>query len=102
MFYTALRAYEAGGLQALLPARPGPRRAHKLGVEVVEALHAARKEGPALDSRELVELVRERFGLLGAPAQHRARSGAAKKTIVNGARRWRISDASHQRCANGL
>ena len=62
-FYMALHAYEAGGLPALLPARRGPRRAHKLGTEVVEALRAARDRRPAPSSRELVELVRKRFGL---------------------------------------
>ena len=62
-FYTAQRAYETGGLPALVPARPGPRRAHKLGAEVVEALRAAREQRPSPSSRELVELVRKRFGL---------------------------------------
>ena len=62
-FYTAQRAYETGGLPALVPARPGPRRAHKLDPEVVDALRAARDQRPSPSSRELVELVRERFGL---------------------------------------
>ena len=62
-FYSAQRAYETGGLPALVPARPGPRRAHKLGQEVVEALRAAWEQRPPPSSRELVELVRERFGL---------------------------------------
>ena len=62
-FYSAQRAYEAGGLPALVPARPGPRRAHKLGAEVVQALRAASERRPPPGSRELVELVRERFGL---------------------------------------
>ena len=62
-FYTAQRAYETGGLPALVPARPGPRRAHKLDTEVVDALRAARDQRPSPSSRELVELVRERFGL---------------------------------------
>ena len=62
-FYSAQRAYQTGGLPALVPARPGPRRAHKLGQEVVEALRAAWEQRPPPSSRELVELVRERFGL---------------------------------------
>ena len=40
-WYQAQRAYEAGGLPALLPHRPGPRRPHKLSDEVVEALRVA-------------------------------------------------------------
>ncbi len=62
-FYLAQRAYEAGGLAALLPERPGPRRAHKFDAEVVEALRAARAQHPPPSAHELVELVRERFGV---------------------------------------
>ena len=62
-WYQAARAYEAGGLPALLPLRPGPRRAHKLNEEVVQALQTARSEQPELSIPELVELVRARFGI---------------------------------------
>ena len=62
-WYQARRAYEAGGLPGLLPDRPGPRRAHKLSEEVVEALCRAKSEQPELTAAELVELVRERFGI---------------------------------------
>lgn len=62
-FYSARRAYDTGGLPALVPARPGPRRAHKLGQEVVEALRAAWQQRPPPSSKQLVELVRQRFGL---------------------------------------
>ncbi len=62
-WYQAQRAYEAGGLPGLLPDRPGPRRPHKLSDEVVEALQAAKSERPELTAAELVELVRERFGI---------------------------------------
>ena len=62
-WYQAQRAYDAGGLPALLPHRPGPRRAHKLTEEVLDTLRAAKAEHPALTARELVELVRERFGI---------------------------------------
>lgn len=62
-FYAAQRAFASGGLPALVPARPGPRRAHKLDADVVEALRLARAQRPAPSSRELVELVRERFGM---------------------------------------
>ena len=62
-FYAAQRAYESGGLPALVPSRPGPRRAHKLDAEVVETLRAARQQRPAPSARELGELVREQFGI---------------------------------------
>ena len=47
----------------LLPARPGPRRPHKLSDEVVETLSAAKSEQPELTADDLVELVRTRFGI---------------------------------------
>ena len=62
-WYQARRAWEAGGLPGLLPDRPGPRRPHKLGEEAVEALRAAKSEQPELSAADLVELVRERFGI---------------------------------------
>ncbi len=62
-WYQAQRAYEAGGLPALLPHRPGPRQPHKLSDAVVEALRTAKSEQPTLSVRDLVELVRERFGM---------------------------------------
>lgn len=62
-WYQAQRAYDAGGLPGLLPDRPGPRRPHKLSEEVVEALRAARSEQPEPSAAQLVELVRERFGI---------------------------------------
>ena len=62
-WYQAQRAYLSGGLPALIPLRPGPRRSHKLSSEVVEALHKARSEQPDLRIHDLVELVRERFGI---------------------------------------
>ena len=62
-FYKARRAWEEGGLPALLPQRPGPHGPHKLTAEVVAALRAARTENPALNAQELTGLVRERFGL---------------------------------------
>ena len=62
-WYQAHRAFEAGGLPGLLPERPGPRRPHKLTGEVVEALEAAKIERPETSAAELVELVRERFGI---------------------------------------
>jgi len=62
-YYQAQAAYEEGGLPALLPKKPGPRRAHKLSDEVVAALNEALAEQPELDAQDLVKLVEERFGI---------------------------------------
>ena len=62
-FYEARAAVSQAGLPGLLPQRRGPRRAHKLSTEVVAALEDARARDPALTTPQLVELVRERFGL---------------------------------------
>ena len=62
-YYQAQAAYEEGGLPALLPKKPGPRRAHKLSEEVVTALREALADQPELGPRELVELAEERFGI---------------------------------------
>jgi len=61
--YQALSAFEQGGLAALRPQRPGPRRAHKLSEEVVDFLESVLADTPQLRVGELAVAVRERFGL---------------------------------------
>lgn len=62
-FYAAQAALEDGGLAALVPARPGPKRAHKLTGEVVAFARQRIAADPKLSSRALVELIAERFGI---------------------------------------
>ncbi len=62
-FYTALVAYRAAGLPGLLPARPGPRAAHKLTPEVLTFLLEQQAQQPSLRTADLVELLQARFGL---------------------------------------
>jgi transposase len=62
-FYQAQAAYDAGGLPALLPKKPGPRRAHKLSEEIVEALREMRDQASDTNTSVLAEQVRERFGV---------------------------------------
>jgi len=62
-FYDAAAALDAGGLPALVPARPGPRRAHKLTEEVVVFLQAALEDDPSLRSADLAASVERRFGV---------------------------------------
>ena len=52
------------GWPALVPARPGPRRAHKLTEEVVDVRPpAARRATRRCARRELVDAIAERFGV---------------------------------------
>jgi len=62
-YYQAQSAYEQGGLPALLPRKPGPRRAHKLSEQVVTALQEALTGQPELSTQDMVRLVEERFGV---------------------------------------
>ena len=72
--------FRAGGAPALADARPGPRRASKLGPEVVEALIEARRDAAGITAGELARLVRDRFGLTVNPRTvERALKRAAKK-----------------------
>ena len=62
-FYATQAALDQGGLAALVPARPGPRRAHKMSSEVVAFARERRAVDPKLSSQALVELIAERFGV---------------------------------------
>jgi len=62
-FYETQAAFARSGLPGLLPQRPGPRRAHKLSEEVMEALEEELDAVPGLNSAALARIVEERFGL---------------------------------------
>ncbi len=62
-FYEAAAALDAGGLAALVPSRPGPRRAHKMSEEVVAFAQARLDDDPDLRAGDLVEAIEGRFGL---------------------------------------
>jgi len=66
-WYAAAAALDEDGLPGLLPARPGPRRAHKLTEEVVADLRAAREDDPTLRTTDLVARLEARFGLVVHP-----------------------------------
>lgn len=80
-YYQAQAAFEAGGLPALLPKKPGPRRAHKLSEEVVAALREALADKPELSPQDLVNVVEERFDISVHPRSvERALARGEKKT----------------------
>jgi transposase len=62
-FYEAAAALDAGGLPGLVPARPGPRRAHKLTDEVVAFVRDHLEADPSARPADLVEVIADRFGV---------------------------------------
>ena len=61
-FYAAAAALEAGGLPALVPAKPGPKGAHKMTPEVVAFCQGLRRGDPQITAAGLAEQVAARFG----------------------------------------
>jgi len=61
-FYQAQVAFAGGGLPALVPKKPGPRRAHKLSEEVVAFLQETLSREGTLSAAELARRVKEQFG----------------------------------------
>src|SRR5206468_7623872 len=73
-YYQAAAAVDAGGLAALVPARPGPRRADTLTGQVVAFARQLRDADPSLRSVDLAGAIAGRFGLTVHPrAVERAR-----------------------------
>ncbi len=66
-FYKAKRALHECGLAGLVPAKTGPRAAHKLNDEVMAFVLAAKEHDSKLDSRALVERIAAQFGLTVHP-----------------------------------
>jgi transposase len=66
-YYTAAQALADGGLAALVPAKPGPRGAHKLTDEVLDHLEDLRTRQPDLRSGDLARAVADRFAVVVHP-----------------------------------
>jgi len=62
-YYSAARALADEGLAGLVPAKPGPRGAHKLTDEVLEHLEGLREADPKMGAAALAAVVAERFGV---------------------------------------
>jgi transposase len=80
-FYKAQADYERGGLCGLLPAKRGPRRAHKLSEPVMEFVTAELAADSSLRAPELARRIKERFDLDVHPRSvERALQRGQKKT----------------------
>jgi transposase len=62
-FYETRAAFERTGLPGLLPAKKGPRRAHKLSDAVMTFVGEQLADDPSLTRTALANRVHRRFGL---------------------------------------
>ena len=80
-FYRARADYERGGLCGLLPAKRGPRRAHKLSEAVMGFVTSELAADSSLRAPELARRIKERFDLDVHPRSiERALQRGQKKT----------------------
>ncbi len=80
-FYKAKSDFEQGGLAGLLPAKRGPRRAHKLSEPIMKFVDSAIAAEKTIQSQELARRVKERFGVnVNARSIDRALARRQKKT----------------------
>ena len=63
-FYKAQSDFDREGLIGLLPAKRGPRTAHKITEEVMRFIEELRTTEEGLNSPALVERIAERFGVV--------------------------------------
>jgi transposase len=59
--YQAQAHFQANGLEGLLPAKRGPRQAHKLTPQVLQYLRELSASQPELNASQLARQVRQRF-----------------------------------------
>src|SRR6478672_3991275 len=62
-FYEAAAAVDREGLGGLVPAKPGPRGAHKLTDEVIAYARQLREAEPGIGSARLADAIAEKFAI---------------------------------------
>ncbi len=85
-FYQAAAAVDANGLAGLVPARPGPRRAHKLTGQIVAFAQQARAADPGLRAADLAALIARQFGVSVHPRSVERALARVKGTKSGGPR----------------
>jgi len=84
-YYAGAAALEASGLEGLVPARPGPRGAHKLTDEICAWAGQQLAADPALRPAQLAGPIEQAFGVRAHPrsieralARHRERHSKSR------------------------
>lgn len=62
-YYQAAAAVDRDGLGGLVPAKPGPQRAHKLTEEVIAYTRQLRERDPDLGSAQLADAIAAKFAV---------------------------------------
>ena len=62
-YYQAATAVDREGLGGLVPAKPGPRRAHKLTDEVIGYARQLREAEPGIGSAQLADAIAVKFAI---------------------------------------
>ena len=66
-YYQAAAAVDRDGLGGLVPAKPGPRRAHKLTDEVIAYAQQLREQDPTVGSAWLAAAIAEKYAITVHP-----------------------------------
>ena len=62
-YYQAAAAVDRDGLGGLVPAKPGPRRAHKLTDQVIGYARQLREADPGIGSAQLADAIAAKFAI---------------------------------------
>jgi transposase len=62
-FYLAQTAFDKAGILGLLPAKKGPKRAHKLSDDVLEIVEDLLRQDPERDAESIAGILRSRLDL---------------------------------------
>lgn len=80
--YKVQRAFARAGLIGLVPAKPGPRHAHKLSEPVMDFIEQELAQDGTLDEKELASRIEAKFNIVVHPRSiRRARCRKEKKSL---------------------
>lgn len=62
-YYRILAVFNECGLQGLVPQKRGPKKAHKLNIEVLKYINEQMQENPSMKTSELKMAIEKKFSL---------------------------------------